>query len=294
MQYQIIGSNGAAHTVSLFYSDGTSAVIPANHPNFTAILDGLRSGTVDETQMKRLVDTLVEVAKTFTRLTERISLRGRKLYFDGDRIRGPIVKHIIRMVQQGEQDQAEAVSCFLEKLATNPSAYARENLYVWLEQRDFTITTEGDFIAYKGMARAEDGTPTSISHGQARVNGTVHTGAIPNPLGATVEMPRSRVDDGAHNYCSTGLHAGTYEFARGFAGVGSPIAAVVVNPRDVVSVPDAGQKLRVCRYQVIDYVTSPYSQTVRQWLTDSKLEQLPGEEEPDVEEDDFEDDEDDD
>lgn len=266
MQFHIIETKDSK-SITLFYSDGSSDVVPSNHQRFDEIVTRLREGAQDD-EIRRLVNALAEAVKSFVHLSERITLRGKKLYFDGDRVRGPIVKHIIRMVKRGEEDQAIAVARFLEKLNTNPSEYAREHLYEFLDRNEFTIIESGDYVAYKGLSREF----TSVSHGKAMVDGVVYEGAIPNPIGAVVEMPRSEVDDGAHTYCSTGLHAGTYRFARGFSR--GPVAAILVNPRDVVSVPDDGEKLRVCRYLVLEYVDQEYPEAVRELLTDTKLEEL--------------------
>lgn len=279
MQYQIVETNDQK-TVTIFYNDGSSDVVPASHPALDQIVSYLRGGGRDEAHLRRQVSALGEALKQLDYITERVSFQGRKLYFDGDRVKGPITKQIIRLVRADKADQAESVARFLEKLATNPSQYAREHLYHWLSTHDFTITEDGDFIAYKGV-RTRDGVPSSLSRGVAFVNGAQHGTSespteIPNPLGAVVTMPRSRVDDGAHRHCSTGLHVGTFDFARCFAGHGSKalVAAVLINPRDVVSVPDDAEKLRVCRYQVLAYVTEAYAEPVLDKLPESLADEL--------------------
>ena len=102
-----------------------------------------------------------------------------------------------------------------------------------------------------------------MSSGRATVNGTTHIGHIPNPPGAVVEMPRTQVSDDRHNGCTTGLHVGTWDYASAF---GPKTLIVSVNPRDVVSVPkDCGyQKLRTCRYTVLDAVRNPLTHTTYQ------------------------------
>lgn len=303
MQFQIIETNGVTN-VTLFFSDGTSLIMPDTHPAIGKVIKTLREDpNVAEDDIRRIAAEVHEAAKTveriFAQLTDQVAIRDGKLYVDGDKLKGPISKHIRRMYRSGKEDQAEAVATFLEKLQANPSEYARDNLWVWLASNDFTITIDGDFIAYKGMAHAgcfggyvidsdSDGlgledrvfgdrafpdAPTSKNDGRAIVNGQTIVGYIPNPVGATVEMPRSEVDDGAHTYCSTGLHAGTYDFAHSFSG-SSTVAAILVNPRDVVSVPDAGQKLRVCRYKVLEYVDGPYDEAVLDLLPESLADQL--------------------
>jgi hypothetical protein len=153
-------------------------------------------------------------------------------------------------VNNGVEDFKPLVA-FFEKVETNPNSHSRVQLYAWLRDRNITLTEDGNFIAYKGV-KVENGEYFSISTGKAISNGVEYNGAIPNPLGAIVEMPRSEVQHDPSVGCHTGLHAGTWNYASGFAR--GAVLTVEINPRDVVSVPtdcDA-QKLRVCRYVVKD------------------------------------------
>jgi hypothetical protein len=54
--------------------------------------------------------------------------------------------------------------------------------------------------------------------------------------------------------CSAGLHVGTYDYALRFTRF---VIEVLVDPRDVVSVPTDcnDQKMRTCKYLVMDHVT---------------------------------------
>ena len=103
---------------------------------------------------------------------------------------------------------------FMENVAANPNEHSREQLFDWLRDREFTITSNGCFIAYKGVwerdADAEDNYPyQSCSRGDAIVDGERFTGAIPNGVGVTIEMPRGDVQHNPAAGCSTGLHVGT-------------------------------------------------------------------------------------
>ncbi len=73
-------------------------------------------------------------------------------------------------------------------------------------------------------------------------------------------MPRSKVDDDTSAGCSTGLHAGTYRYASGFAQ--GRLLTVEINPRDVVSVPTDSdyQKIRTCRYTVVGVTEVEYTE----------------------------------
>ena len=83
-----------------------------------------------------------------------------------------------------------------------------------------------------------------------------HTKSFNNAPGQVCEIPRSAVDDNPDNTCSHGLHVGGYEYAKDFAS-GGKLVLVKVNPRDVVAVPNDynGQKMRVCRFEVLKEAT---------------------------------------
>jgi hypothetical protein len=76
-----------------------------------------------------------------------------------------------------------------------------------------------------------------------------------------VRMARHEVQDDPYNSCSTGLHVGTFNYARGF---GDTRIRVRINPADVVSVPHdgAGEKIRVCVLRVEEIVTEAFNGAV--------------------------------
>ena len=239
-------------TLTVFLDSGP-LVVNDDHPNFDAISGGA-SGDLSSEEIFDLADLSIAVAKKFDAVGRRVSVANGVVYFDGDPVHNALTNHIVRALDEGVGFQS--LVNFYEKLAANPSDRSREQLYEWLDRRDFTILPNGDFLAYKGCAGTSDA-PTSISRGKAVVNGEAVSGAVPNPIGAVVEFPRSEVVDRADVGCARGLHVGDYDYASGWArGV---LLTVSVDPADVVSVPtdcDAA-KVRVCRYTVEDVYDKP-------------------------------------
>jgi len=143
---------------------------------------------------------------------------------------------------------------FFERLAANPSQRAIKELYSFLEHKKMPITPEGHFIAYKGL----DEKYWSITGNERTevIDGkTCKDGRIYNGVGETIRVQRNHVDDDARVGCASGLHAGSLEYAKGFAR--GKVVLVAIDPADVVSVPyDCScQKLRTCAYKVIgDFV----------------------------------------
>lgn len=211
------------------------------------------TGDLDYDEVLRLVSPKKTVEAYLRRVSDRVSFRGDSLLFDGDEINNSLASTIIRLsAEDGAGDPIKLVK-FLENLMNNPSEHSREQLYDWIAPRDITITSDGHFLAYKGLN--EDF--TSKHSGPGIVNNVEFTyAALNNSPGNVLEFPRSKVDDRSNIGCSVGLHAGTYEYASDFAGSWGKLVLVKINPRDVVSVPTdcAAQKLRVSRYEVLEEV----------------------------------------
>jgi hypothetical protein len=238
--------------LTVFLPDGP-LVVPGDHPQYDEVFDSARSGAAAD-EIVSLVDLSVAVAARFDKLTERISVSGGQVFFDGDPIRSSLTDHIVRALEDGS-DFRPLVN-FYEKLAANPNDHSREQLYDWLDLRDFVIAPDGDLYAYKGCGGTADA-PLSGWSGTAIVDGETITGKIPNKVGSTIEMPRSKVRHDPSTACSTGLHAGTYSYAKGYAN--GVLLLVKINPRDVVSVPTdgGGEKFRVSRYEVVSTFDAP-------------------------------------
>ena len=116
---------------------------------------------------------------------------------------------------------------FMQNLIDNPSKRAIDELYLFLEHK-MPITPEGTFIAYKGLR--ED--YYSITSGKLELlHGKVdEQGHIFNGIGETIECVRNNVCDNKDISCSTGLHAGSKEYATGFAQ--GKVVRVEINPKD--------------------------------------------------------------
>lgn len=258
LQYTLVGGEDGSN-LSLFVPGQAPQVAHSSHPNFEAILAGVLAG---DASVIDLFDVAATAATKFDRLTDRVTVANGRLYLDGDEVANTLSKQVVRFLSEGVEDWKPLV-LFFEKVSQNPNDHSREQLFDWLDRRDFTITQDGDIVGYKGVRKAEDGSLASISTGKAIVNGEVFTGAIPNPLGAVVEMPRSEVHHDPSSGCSTGLHVGTYRYANSFAQ--GALLEVHVNPRDVVSVPTDSdwEKMRTCRYTVVGTIDQPYTTAIR-------------------------------
>lgn len=142
---------------------------------------------------------------------------------------------------------------YLDKVQRNPSETAQAVLRGLTADPQLQISQDGDIIAYKGLTAAGLSTHAGIAY----VNGVKITGQIPNPVGATVLMPRDRVNPHHDGTCSFGLHAGPYDYADKHSE--GMVVEVSIDPADVVSAPEGEsfEEVRVCRYTVLSSTVIP-------------------------------------
>ena len=234
---------------SLIVTGEVTKTIASVHPNFAKVRDYCFNTEPDQLDMEevlKLVDAGQNIVKSLLRVTDRVSYKGTELLWDGEPIEGALASHIVRMIKEGDENYV-AFAKFLENLSQNPSKASRDALFDWIADRNFTITSEGYFVGYKGVNHNR----TSWHAGYGIVDGVEMTCNLPNEIGSVVEVPRNKVDESRDSACSYGLHIGTRGYAQSY---GSRMIIVGVNPRDVVMVPrdGGGQKMRVCKYVVLD------------------------------------------
>lgn len=257
--YHHVATGSGQHSLTVFLDGGDTIIIGGDHPHFDEILAGAQ-GDASPEELQELADLSQAVAKRLATLSERVKVSDGRVYFDGDEVENALTRQIVRCLDAGLDDWRPLVR-FMENLAANPQTHSREMLFDWIGERDFTITDEGYLVAYKGVAEA-DGEWVSVHRGPAIVDGQPVNGAVPNRVGSVVEIGRSEVAFDPGVGCSTGLHVGTFDYAKGWAQ--GALLRVIVNPRDVVSVPTdcEAQKMRVCRYKVAAVIDAPDTRPV--------------------------------
>jgi len=239
--YKIVTQDGV-RTVTAIVDGNLLVTSDETNPNFDEIAMRLFEGKTANIEVLFTAEKAVE--ESFKRVSERVQVLNGEVYFDGDVVHNALSEHMLSLIYKGED--VSPLVAFWEKIAQNPSEHSRAQLFEWLNRHKFTITADGDILAYKGL-RSDS---TSVHAGPGIVDGKPMNGHLPNKEGSIVEIGRSKVVADSFVGCASGLHVGTYEYASSF-GHGVTVEAYI-NPRDVVSVPtdcDA-QKVRVCRYRV--------------------------------------------
>ena len=165
-----------------------------------------------------------------------IEVKDGTVSYKGEVVHNQVVDRILDFMRQNLPYQP--LVKFLGKLMENPSRRATDELYAFLEHKNMPLTPEGNFLAYKGVN--SDFTDK-------------YSGKFDNSVGNVLEMRRNGVCDNANVGCSSGFHAGSYEYAKGWASGGGELMVVEIDPSDVVSVPlDCEcQKLRTSKYKVV-------------------------------------------
>lgn len=238
----------------------TSVVAIVDNKQYTADSSHVNWATILETIRKDDADGLmnaIDIKRSFENyVVGNVRVVGGEVFYDNTRLGGVVVDRIFDFM--ANKLPVEPIMLFINKLFQNPSSRAVNELYTFLEHKNMPITSEGNFRAYKGL-RSDF---YSITAGNlSLVQGKVQDGCIYNGVGETIECIRHQVDDNKDNTCSYGLHAGSLEYASGFAQ--GKMVIVEINPADVVSIPSDcdGQKLRTCKYKVVEEYVAPLDNT---------------------------------
>lgn len=259
-RYQLQRINGHA-SVTVWYK-GEKHDAPDTHVNWDAIKAGVFAEDPE-------VVKLFHLGEEFARYSERVTTKYNDVFFDGDKVSSTLTDHIIELIRE-KKDVGPTIK-FFESLYENPGGGAspsvsaensRDQLYRYVEKHGLQLEDTGEMIVYKGFHENRDPATKdqfpwiSSQTGDATVtdkDGNTYeykSQQIPQGVGCTVELPRSKVVFDPSNACAYGLHVATENFARGF-GVPDLTAKCLVKARDVVSIPKRDdEKIRVCRYKI--------------------------------------------
>jgi len=254
-------------------------VIHPSNKNYDEIKEGL--GVLPGEKLKALAspaEAVTQLVSTSKEAQGLVVVTDSEVLYDGEPLHNALTAKIISMAEQGFP--IEPMLRFLENLMENPSHQSINELYDFLEHQGLPITEDGCFLAYKGIR----------SDWLDKFSGT-----IDNSVGQKPVMKRRDVDDNREVGCSSGLHAGTLEYASSYSG--ERVVQVKINPKHVVSVPQDSrhQKIRVETYEVLsdmtgslDLMTEPVFQSNgEKWDTYEIEDQFEEADYPDEEEEDL-------
>ena len=229
--------------------EGQPYTVNTDNPNYTGLKNALLNAEYDN--IGRFLDIKKQIEDFFH---GSIKVVAEKVYYGNYELKGFVIDKLLEFLRSGAKD-AQPILNFIEKLMFNPSKNSVDQLYTFLSYKSLPLTETGNIIGYKGV-----GANYYSKHGNKNtivITGTVEeNGCILNKVGETIEVARNCVDDNKDNHCSNGLHIGSYDYAKDWAGNDGHLMMVEFNPCDAVSVPtDCNfQKLRVSKYKVIGEV----------------------------------------
>lgn len=221
--------------------DGEVLTILSDNPAFPLYMDA----AIQNKPLAEIRAAGTPHLTALTELSERVFVSDDRIEFDGEPVHNALAQTIQRYWQEGRT--YSGLVKFMERLSMNTCEHSRESLWRWVQSAGLEVNAQGLIIGYKGVRPDL----TSVNSGPAMVDDVPHEGHIPNQAGSVISMPRSAVEHNPSVACGTGLHVGTKSYARSF---GSVLLTVLVDPVDVVSVPNDsnGEKMRTCRYEIID------------------------------------------
>ena len=211
--------------------DGTPHTMSVDAPNFQLAKSALMDKRFDD------LPDLFDLARAIEDYVDgNISITHNRVHYKDEVVHNHVVDRILNFMSQGLPHQP--LVRFLDKLMDNPSRRSVDELYNFLEHKQMPLTPDGNFLAYKG-----------VNHDFT----DKWSGKCDNSVGQILEMPRNTVCDDANHGCSAGFHAGSHDYAKGYASGGGHLLLVEINPADVVSVPHdcSCQKLRTSKYKVV-------------------------------------------
>jgi hypothetical protein len=239
---------------------GKAHTMNNNHPAWNQAKDALKQEDFD--RLEGLFDVESAVSDYLDE-DSKVEVKDGTVIYDGEIVNNIVVEKILSFMR-ADLPYAPLVK-FLGKLMQNPSRRAVDELYTFLEHKNMPLTPNGNFLAYKGV------TSDFKDH---------YSGKFDNNVGSVLEMRRNGVCDDSHMGCSSGFHAGSYEYAKGYAHSGGNLMVVEIDPSDVVSVPlDCDcQKLRTNKYKVVSHYETIVTAPLEHELYDSYDEDLTDEE----------------
>jgi hypothetical protein len=206
-------------------------MISAIDMRYAQILKVLSTG-LDETKIKQILEYHDDSDKD-----DRIEIKPEENKVFIDKVEMPDGLKTRFMDLKRRHKPRSYLLNFWDKLQKNPNKNSIRMLYQFLEHNGHPIMSDGSFVAYKAVKN------DLKDH---------YTGTNEHKVGKVIRIERDKVDPNPNNTCSSGLHVCSWKYTEHFHAGESRYFEVLINPCDVVAVPNdyQGTKMRVCAYKV--------------------------------------------
>lgn len=215
---------------------GESFTVVKGHPNFDQVRSAVLAEQWDKIpglcqQGRKLADWANMFKQEQLDLAVprelQIEFRDNHLYARGEKLSTDIETFLTTLVES-EQDPRPWLR-FFSRLEQNPSYRSRVQLFSFMKHADIRISRDGYIVAYKRVrSDFKD----------------FHSGSVSFSVREFQRMPRNRVSDESWKACDHGYHVGSTGYTRNFHGGDGIMLRVVVDPKDVVRVPE-GENLKM-------------------------------------------------
>lgn len=235
--------------------DGRMRTINSSHVNFSKVSYWIKRYSVkdyaksDEAVLFDDLRELLDIASFVAKVTEgRVKVSDSKVLFDGVETKGVITDRILLALKEGYD--VRPIARFLDKLMSNPTFTARDEMYLFLESGNLPICDDGDFLAFKKVR------PDFKSF---------HDGKTDNSVGSKPSMPRDEVCSNRDDTCARGLHFCSFDYLSGYNGTEGHVVICKINPADVVAIPSDynNTKGRAWTYEIVGEV--PHEECAHVW-----------------------------
>jgi len=221
--------------------DGRMRTINSTHTNFNAVSAWLKKYAANPVkgQLDKLRD-LLDIRAFIAKITEgRVKIGDTIVTFDGKEMKGVMVERMLGMLRDGFD--VRPLARFMEKVLSNPTLTAQDEIFLFMESGNLPLTADGDFLAFKKV------NPDFKS---------IYDGRTDHSIGSKPYEPRETCDTSRSNTCSRGLHFCSFPYLSQYQGTEGHVVIVKVNPADVVAIPYDYQntKGRAWTYEVIGEV----------------------------------------
>lgn len=196
-------------------------------------------------------DELVELSNTMSRITKvsgitfdavakEFSLNGIPLPQKYEQV---VVNAYNEYLQNGNSNALKGLISLVHRLNVSNRMDKFEQLYEFLKHADITILKDGRFVGYKYLKQNSKGFVDA------------YTEQIVQKDGDYIYTHEEQVNPDPTQTCSYGLHVGAWNYVSDQKW----IAKVIVNPEDVISVPNDynGMKLRTKGYTIVEILDFP-------------------------------------
>jgi hypothetical protein len=204
----------------------------SSHPSFRTIVRALKRK--DWAKVPRLFDMAQLIAD---KSQGAVTIKKEGVFYKGTLIDNSLTQRILSLLREGKP--ISHMLKFMDNLYSNPAPFAITELYDWLAGCKLPITDDGRLTAYKRVrSNYKD----------------QYTGTIDNSAGQIVFMKRSDVCTNRNDTCAQGLHFCSVAYLPNYPG--DKVMQLVINPADIVSIPNdySYTKGRTWQYEVVKEV----------------------------------------